>query len=58
MKLLIKKRCKCGTFVVCKRRDHGPTPQPVCGTCKKYGLEFSAKQNLNINRKRARTTFK
>ena len=40
-KITIKKKCKCGRGIIVERLEHTPTPQPVCGYCRTYGLEKS-----------------
>ena len=56
-KLLIKKKCACGRTMVCTREKHGGTPQPVCGVCKKLGLELSRREFSNVTRKYNQTKF-
>lgn len=56
-KELIKKQCLCGIKVMCQKMRHGPTPVPVCGRCKKYGLKYSRREQLNIDRKHDKTKF-
>ena len=57
-KLLIKKKCKCGRTIICKKVEHGNTPTPECGVCKKLGLNESRASFLNINKKNYKTEFK
>ncbi len=40
-KLIVKRKCKCGRFILVQNTEFGIPPQPVCATCKTYGLEQS-----------------
>jgi len=57
-KLLVKKKCKCGRTVICAKKEFGVEPQPVCGVCKKLGLNKSKASFLNIIKKNPKTKFK
>ena len=57
-KLLVKKKCLCGRTIICKKIEHGPTPQPVCGVCNKLGLKESRASLFNITKKNPKTEFK
>jgi hypothetical protein len=57
-KCTIKKKCKCGRHIIVARIEHGPTPQPVCGICKKYGLKRSRVISLNVRRNLEKTKYR
>lgn len=42
MKILTKKKCKCGRLIITAKKDK--RRKLVCATCKTYGLEESKKQ--------------